>query len=227
MHRATNAQFEANPIGTRGIKFVEFFAANSHVGHSLFLALGFTPTLKHKSKDITVYQQGSVKFILNNDTESVEDHLRLTAIGVRVNNASEAYHALVERGAVPYKDSILRVPAITGVGNSLIYIVDDSNGKYADFEILNESVELGKSLVSIESINHNVLTGNAKQTINFYEHLFDFRLSEFLYSPCGKIKISINEEPTDGIQSVTLAIKDYDKIIKTLPTQNSIKIIPK
>ena len=59
-----------NPMGLDGFEFVEFASPNPGDLHEMFLMLGFTRVAKHRSKDVTLYRQGDINFILNNEPRS-------------------------------------------------------------------------------------------------------------------------------------------------------------
>ena len=57
-----------NPLGTDGYEFVEFTAPDAkgiEQLHSLFKAMGFAAVAKHRSKDVTLYRQGDINFMIN------------------------------------------------------------------------------------------------------------------------------------------------------------------
>ena len=61
-----------NPMGIDGFEFVEFAAPAGRAGelHTLFRKMGFTAVLKHRRRAITVYRQGGVNFLVNEDPDS-------------------------------------------------------------------------------------------------------------------------------------------------------------
>src|SRR5713226_4641224 len=60
----------ANPMGIDGFEFVEFAAPDAAPLHALFKRMGFSAVLRHKRRPITVYQQGGVHFLVNEDPDS-------------------------------------------------------------------------------------------------------------------------------------------------------------
>ena len=60
------ADLFSNPMGLDGFEFVEFSAPDPTVLDKVFRALGFIAVAKHRSKDVTLYRQGDVNFIINN-----------------------------------------------------------------------------------------------------------------------------------------------------------------
>ena len=59
-----------NPMGTDGFEFVEYTAPDPAALGRLFESMGFVRVAKHRSKDVSLYRQGDVNFIVNAETES-------------------------------------------------------------------------------------------------------------------------------------------------------------
>ncbi|MBO0753926.1 MAG: 4-hydroxyphenylpyruvate dioxygenase, partial [Bradyrhizobiaceae bacterium] len=132
-HNAPAATINAqNPAGTDGFEFVEFAHPEPDQLAKLFVRMGYAPVAKHRTKNITVYRQGDVNFILNADPHSFAARF-ISAHGPcapsmawRVVDAMHAFHHAVKLGAEPYTgtDKTLEAPAIVGIGGSLLYFVD-------------------------------------------------------------------------------------------------------
>ncbi|MBL8581222.1 MAG: 4-hydroxyphenylpyruvate dioxygenase, partial [Rhizobiaceae bacterium] len=139
-----------NPAGTDGFEFVEFAHPEPEKLAVLFERMGYVPVARHRSKNITVWRQGDINYILNAEAGShamrfVEEHGPCApSMGWRVVDARHAYDYAVSKGAQPYEgdDKALQVPAIVGIGGSLIYFVDAYGAKGsaydAEFEWLGE-----------------------------------------------------------------------------------------
>ena len=56
---------EINPMGTDGFEFVEYAAPDPAALGALFESMGFTKVAKHRSKDVALYRQGDVNFVVN------------------------------------------------------------------------------------------------------------------------------------------------------------------
>lgn len=131
----------SNPLGLVGLEFVEFATAKPQaLGHVLEM-MGFFPTARHRSREVTLYQQGDVNIIVNANPEDArgicqgEDKPGISAMALRVRNARAARDYVLAHGGweVPgHPDAMeLNIPAIHGVGRSRIYLVD----RYKDFTI--------------------------------------------------------------------------------------------
>jgi 4-hydroxyphenylpyruvate dioxygenase len=223
-----------NPAGTDGFEFVEYAAPDPKQMGALFERLGFKAIARHRHKNVILYRQGGINFIVNAEPDSFAQRFArqhgpsICAIAFRVQDAKSAYERAVALGAWGYAGHAapgeLNIPAIKGVGDSLIYLIDRWRGKAGakagdignigfydvDFEPL-AGAELdpkGNGLTYIDHLTHNVHKGRMKEWAEFYERLFNFRevryfdiegqvtgvKSKAMTSPCGKIRIPINEE---------------------------------
>src|SRR5271155_5886648 len=121
-----------NPIGTDGFEFVEFAHPQPEELATLFDCMGYTPVARHKTRNITVYRQGDINYILNAQPGSFATRFVSThgpcasAMAWRVVDAKHAFEHAVRLGAEPYagSDRTLDAPAIKGIGGSLLYFVD-------------------------------------------------------------------------------------------------------
>jgi len=222
-----------NPLGTDGFEFVEYAAPNAEgieKLHALFKNLGFTPIAKHKRKDVTLFRQGDVNFLVNagEDTyfrEFSKDHGPCAcAMAFRVKDAKAAYEYAVSKGAEPFDkadvaEGELTIPAVYGIGGSVLYFVD----QYSDETIYDHDFDYfddadihpkGVGLYELDHLTHNVMRGNMDKWAGFYENIGNFReiryfdiegkltglVSRAMTAPCGKIRIPINESSDDKSQ---------------------------
>jgi 4-hydroxyphenylpyruvate dioxygenase len=217
-----------NPMGTDGFEFVEYTGPDPAQLAALFERMGFVAAARHRSKEVTLFKQGDINFILNAEPESfAQAFARLhgpsvCAIAFRVSDAARAYDRAISLGAKPVHGKIgpmeLNIPAIEGIGGSLIYLVDrygDRTIYDVDFHPLTgEKAPGGVGLTGIDHLTHNVHRGRMALWAEFYERLFNFReiryfdiagkltglRSKAMTSPDGKIKIPINESADDKSQ---------------------------
>src|ERR1044071_8499921 len=219
-----------NPMGTDGFEFVEYTGPEPAQLATLFERMGFVAAARHRSKNVTLYRQGDVNFIVNTEPESfAQAFARLhgpsvCAIAFRVKDAPAAYDRAIRLGAKPVQGKLgpmeLNIPAIEGIGGSLIYLVD-RYGEHTiydvDFLPLTErggDALSGLGLTGIDHLTHNVHRGRMALWAEFYERLFNFREiryfdiegkftglhSKAMTSPDGKIRIPINESADDKSQ---------------------------
>ncbi|HRE61291.1 MAG TPA: 4-hydroxyphenylpyruvate dioxygenase [Micropepsaceae bacterium] len=219
-----------NPMGTDGFEFVEYTAPDTAALGRLFEQMGCRAVGRHRSKNVTLYRQGDVNFIVNAEPDSHGARFAAAhgpsacAMGFRVKDAAFAYRRAIELGAKPVKTAIgpmeLNIPAIEGIGGSIIYLVDryGASSIYdVDFTPTDPAKGFqhgGAGLVEIDHVTHNVYRGNMDLWAGFYEKLFNFReiryfdiegkltglKSRAMTSPCGKIRIPINESSDDKSQ---------------------------
>jgi len=126
-----------NPTGTDGFAFLEFSTNDTPKLIDQFARMGFVPVAKHKDKDITLYKQNDIHFIINNAHGSLAEKFAAAhgaaacAMGFRVKDAKTAFKHAVKMGAQPYaalgETPVYDIPAIHGVGGSLIYFVDEKD----------------------------------------------------------------------------------------------------
>ena len=217
-HSAPKATISAdNPAGTDGFEFVEFAHPQPDELRLVVARMGYTLTARHKSRDIELWQQGDITYVLTNAADShardfVDQHGPCApSMGWRVVDADHAFAHAVNKGATPFTGAkTLDVPAIVGIGGSLIYFVDqygDTN-PYADFDWLGAPKLAGVGFAYLDHLTHNVHKGNMDIWFKFYSQIFNFRQIRFfdiegkhsglfsraLTSPCGRIRIPINED---------------------------------
>ncbi len=76
-HDAPAAEIsDANPMGTDGFEFVEFAHPEPEKLKALLVTMGFTPVARHRSKNVTLYRQGDVNYVVNAEPEVVRTTLR-------------------------------------------------------------------------------------------------------------------------------------------------------
>lgn len=263
-----SAQTWDNPMGTDGFEFIEYAAPDPAAMGALFERMGFKAIAKHRHKNVTLYRQGGINFIINAEPDSFAQRFArlhgpsVCAIAFRVQDAKAAYERAISLGAWGYANNAgpgeLNIPAIKGIGDSIIYFIDRWRGKNGakDGDIGNigfydvdfyplpgaELNPVGHGLTVIDHLTHNVHRGRMAEWADFYERLFNFRevryfdlegqqtgiKSKAMTSPCGKIRIPINEEGNEkagqiqeyldryqgeGIQHIALASTNlYDTV---------------
>ncbi len=250
-----------NPMGTDGFEFVEYTAPDPELLRTLFERLGFPALARHRSKNVTLHRQGDINFIINAEPGSFGQRFAQVhgpsacAMAFRVKDASYAFRRCVELGAKPVEARVgpmeLQIPAIEGIGGSLIYLVDRYGERTiydVDFvPVQTAATTRSAGLAYIDHLTHNVARGNMNKWAGFYEKLFNFReiryfdiegkktglFSRAMTSPCGKIRIPINESQDDksqieeylreyqgeGIQHIALGTADIYSTVDVLRSQ--------
>src|SRR5258708_6400399 len=181
---------DKNPLGTDGFEFVEYAAPAVSVMGALFQKMGFTEVACHRSKDVKLYRQGDINFVLNHEPHSFAQSFArvhgpsVCAFAIRVKDAGYALQQAVALGAKCYHGRVgpmeLNIPAIRGIGGSLIYLVD----RYADRSIYDvdfvpesrsDGDFAGVGLTHIDHLTHNVHQGRMDLWAESYQRLFHFR----------------------------------------------------
>src|ERR1051326_5500349 len=147
-------------MGTDGFEFVEYTAQDPAALGALFDRMGFSAIARHRSKNVTLYRQGDVNFIVNAEPESFAQSFArihgpsVCAIAFRVKDAAAAYDRAIGLGAKPVHGKVgpmeLNIPAIEGIGGSLIYLVDRYGAQTiydVDFHPLTPGGEIGRAHV--------------------------------------------------------------------------------
>jgi 4-hydroxyphenylpyruvate dioxygenase len=269
----TNAAWD-NPMGTDGFEFIEYAAPDPAAMGEVFGRMGFKPIARHRHKNVLLYRQGGINFIINGEPDSFAQRFArlhgpsVCAIAFRVFDAKAAYERAISLGAWGYANQAgpgeLNIPAIKGIGDSIIYFIDRWRGKNGaaegsignigfydvDFEPLPgaELNPAGNGLTYIDHLTHNVHRGRMNYWAEFYERLFNFKevryfdiegqvtgvKSKAMTSPCGKIRIPINEEGNEkagqiqeyldkyrgeGIQHIAMGSTDLFKTVDALKAQ--------
>jgi len=216
-----------NPLGTCGFGFVEFTSPQPEELGLLFEKMGFTAVSKHKTKDVVRYKQGEANFLLNRETSGQAKAFRdlhnggASAMCFLMEDASSAHVGALERGAKDFATGCWAegLPALQGIGGSVLYLLSQSNLEsfFADqfAPILGaDEAENNLDFFYIDHLTHNVHRGQMEKWGKFYEDIFGFRqiryfdiegkltglISKAMTSPCGKIRIPINESRDDKSQ---------------------------
>nr|WP_321575898.1 4-hydroxyphenylpyruvate dioxygenase [Sneathiella sp. P13V-1] len=249
-----------NPMETDGFEFVEYAAPDPAALGALFESMGFKAVAKHRSKNVTLYRQGDVNFIINAEPNSfAQSFARIhgpcaCAMAFRVKDAAKAITRAKELGAWVVESEAgpmeLNIPAIKGIGDSLIYLVDryGDKGSIYDVDFIfhdeNDRNPEGAGLTYIDHLTHNVHRGRMDEWAEFYTRLFNFKeiryfdiegkltglKSKAMTSPCGKIRIPINESSDDksqiqeyldayhgeGIQHIALGTNDIYSTVDSM-----------
>jgi 4-hydroxyphenylpyruvate dioxygenase len=219
-----------NPAGTDGFEFVEFAHPDPDAVGQIFEQMGFALVARHRAKDVRLYRQGDVNYLINAEPGSFAASFAdkhgpcACAMAWRVADAKKTLAHALSLGATQIETSTgpmeLNIPGIEGIGGSHIYFVDrygpDGTIYDVDFNWLEQPnpAPTGVGLYYLDHLTHNVMRGNMDVWTGFYERLFNFReirffdiegkisglFSRALTSPCGKIRIPINESADDHSQ---------------------------
>lgn len=222
-----------NPCGLNGFAFIEFSSLDKTPLQRQFIDMGFRLTAQHAEQEIYRYEQNNIQFIVNAATNcQAHQHAKThgagaCAMGFQVHDAEKAFNYAIQHGAKPFQDTLAThhgLLAIEAIGGSVIYFVDKEQTPFQK-QWIEQSGEVSPpavGLTEIDHLTHNVYRGNMDKWADFYESIFNFKqirffnisgqvtglVSRALGSPCGKIKIPLNESKDDQSQ-IEEFLQDY------------------
>lgn len=226
-----------NPLGITGVEFVEFTGPDGLYLEKLLLSLGFTKLSAYPSGFISLYRQNQINAILTikPGTLAHDFHQKhgpsICAMGWKVKDSKEAFSKAVERGARPLAGpdqlkGALQFPAVFGIGDSVIYFIDEKD-KIELYDVIfnlqgkNPQVN-GKGFLRIDHFTNNVAKGDLDKWVRFYSDIFGFHdikkfdirgkqtglYSKVMQSPCKSFCIPINE-PTGEKSQIQEYLDEY------------------
>jgi 4-hydroxyphenylpyruvate dioxygenase len=228
---------KTNPVGLNGVDFVEYSGSDANYFIELFKKYGFKSVAQIPEKNIQLFRQERINFIVNCQAGTfAADFAKkhgpsICSTGFRVFDADHAFRTAVKRGARPFDgDNQIKgatpFPAVYGIGDSLIYFVDENlSGKlYNDiFQVRPENKNhKGVGFVEVDHFTNNVPVGEMQKWCDFYHKIFNFRetryfdikglktglISKVMRSPCNKFAIPINE-PSDSKSQIQEYLDEY------------------
>ncbi|WP_420382125.1 4-hydroxyphenylpyruvate dioxygenase [Novosphingobium sp.] len=243
-HASSTDLFD-NPLGLDGFEFIEFSAPDRGTLEPVFAQMGFTHIANHRSKAVQLWRQGGINLIANYEPRSPaayfasEHGASACGMGWRVRDAAKAYAAAIARGAEPVEVTTgpmeLRLPAIRGIGGSIIYLIDRYAGAPSGSDLSIYDIDFvylpgvdrapaGAGFHTIDHLTHNVYGGRMAHWAGFYERVFGFReiryfdikgeytglTSKAMTAPDGKIRIPLNEEGGAGGGQIDEFLRAYN-----------------
>ncbi len=217
-----------NPMGLMGFEFVEFASPTPGVIEPVLEQMGFSLVAHHRSKQVDLYRQGDINFIVNRETNSpaayfaAEHGPSACGMAFRVRDAHVAYDRAIALGAqpvdVPTGPMELRLPAIKGIGGAPLYLIDRFEEGQSIYDIDFKFIEgvdrkpVGHGFKVVDHLTHNVYRGRMAYWASFYEKFFNFKeiryfdikgeytglTSKAMTAPDGLIRIPLNEESAKG-----------------------------
>jgi 4-hydroxyphenylpyruvate dioxygenase len=252
-----------NPAGTDGFEFVEFVHPEPDKLRDLFSRMGYTHVANHRTKAIELWQQGDISYLINDEpgihARAFRDEHGPSAPSMawRVVDAEHALRHALAHGAEEYTGPrSLDRPAIVGIGGSLIYFVDghrEASVYNAEFDWIHDAHPEGVGFYYLDHLTHNVYKGRMDVWFDFYGRIFNFRQIRFfdiegkytglysraLTSPCGRIRIPINEDrgetgqiveylkryKGEGIQHIAVGTEDIYGSVDAI-AERGLKFMP-
>ncbi|MDF0543798.1 TIM barrel protein [Sphingobium sp. H39-3-25] len=213
------------PQPVLGAEFVEFTAdaRNSARLGSSFASLGFNLVGEHRQKKVTRWRQGSINLVINAEPKGFASAYRTTqgtsicAIGVRVKDKAAVLARAAALGMKAYspagRPGRMAMPALRGVGGSLIYLIDDNEveGLWAREFAALDAPELDGA-VHARGIDHLAAVVHNDEFLSwqlYWRALFglEVRAAQDVIDPAGLVH-SQALQSTDGAFRVTLNASD-------------------
>ncbi|MER1968984.1 4-hydroxyphenylpyruvate dioxygenase [Castellaniella sp. GW247-6E4] len=226
MNNATDSAVEANPLGMRGIEFIEYLSRHPDEMGAVLAQLGFRLIGRHRSREVFLYRQGPINLIINADPVALaalatpDEDNQISAVAIRVADANRAYERCMQWGAWPIPTRAgameLNIPGIHGVGDSIIYLVDSSRpfSIYdVDFDYLTEEREVEPAVpdLHIFGLVQYINPDRSAEWIDFYAQLLGFQAlppdthfgilphGTILESPCARFYLQLVEPVGDAL----------------------------
>lgn len=224
-----------NPCGLVGIEFLEFATNEPEKLEKVFLSFGFQKIGQHKTKNVQLFRQGDINFIINNEKNSFSDDFKtkhgssICAMALRTKiPAAKAQEVAISRGAKKYENQqgdAGYFPSIYGIGDLVVYFIDKhgtSNIYDDDFNYVGPKEVKGLGFTKIDHMTNNVPRNEMQKWCDYYEKVFNFKekrffdikgkktglISKVMMAPEGIFCIPINE-PTDDKSQIQEYIEEY------------------
>jgi len=203
---------QANPLGLEGIEFIEYATMRPQALGQVLETMGFRPVARHRSREITLFRQGSMNLVVNAHPDDARASATeggnpvISAVGFRVHDARLAHARCLEMGAweTPShaKAMELNIPGIHGPGGAHFLFID----RWRDFSIYDidfvpiPSVDMNPPAIAgmdYFGVVQYIGMGRSADWITFYERMFGFAsipdeqrygvmpAGKLMQSPCG------------------------------------------
>ena len=234
-----------NPLKLRGIEFIEFSSPDSNFMEDVFYGFGFSKLKKFKNRNIDYFNQNDIHFLLNKEIKGFSKEFSqshgpaICSMGWRVEDAGFTLKQAIKKGAISASKVIgkLPYPAIYGIGDSLIYFIDNfiseqdqkqkNKGCIYKTDFVSHDLPVivkEKGFLAIDHLTNNVYQGTMKKWADFYKDVFGFTeiryfdikgvksalISYALQSPCGKFCIPINEGKGKNNNQIDEYLAEYN-----------------
>ncbi len=172
-----------------GVEFLEFAADDRAAAElaRLFTGLGFRCAGEHRSKAVTHWTQGAINVVLNCDKEGFAHAHQIAhgpsvcAIGLKVNSAAATLDRAAKLRDTPFRQPVgpgeLEIPAVRGLGGSLLYFVDPGElGRLWDVDFVPPQRPVGNGGAGLTTIDHISQSMHYEEMLSwvlFYSSLFE------------------------------------------------------
>lgn len=206
-------------VSVKGIGFVEF-STDAEDGENLagiLNTLGFRKTAVHRSKKVSIFQQGEIRLLLNTDERGFTNAsfavhgTSAYAVALIVDDAGQAYARAIALGAEPFEQPVgqgeVQIPAIRGVGGGLIYFIDEKSelGRFAEIDFTPVSGESDISSAHLSHIDHVAQTVAYEEMLTwllFYTSIFEAAKTPMvdIIDPSGVVRSQVVENASGSLR---------------------------
>ncbi len=205
-----------------GIEFIEFAADDRPAAElaKLFAGLGFAKVGEHKSKAVTHWSQGAINLVLNSDKEGFAHSHQLShgpsvcAMCLKVDDATATLDRAEKLRDTPFRQAVgpgeLEIPAVRGLGGSLLYFVDGKSqlGRLWDIDFHPPTQQQGNGgagLVAVDHVSQSMQYEEMLSWLLFYNSLLDVTKTPQLdvIDPGGIVRSQVVQSP-DGALRIAL-----------------------
>ncbi|MFC7397818.1 bifunctional sugar phosphate isomerase/epimerase/4-hydroxyphenylpyruvate dioxygenase family protein [Chelatococcus sp. GCM10030263] len=203
------------PAPVEAVEFIEFAVSEAERPgfEKLLRALGFTRAGAHRSKDVDLWTQGDIRIVLNSEADGFAYSYQIThgtsvcALGLRVPDAQAAVSRAKALLDVPHAGAVgpgeLDIPAVRGLGGSLVYFLDNASalGRWAEVDFA-ATAETGSDagLTGVDHVSQSMQYEEMLTWLLFYSSLFETKRapSQAVLDPGGVVQSQVIESGLDG-----------------------------
>ncbi|MDO5620270.1 MAG: TIM barrel protein [Paracoccus sp. (in: a-proteobacteria)] len=207
-------------IPAQGFEFIEFAAndADAKMLAASLHSMGFRHTLEHKNKRVSVWQQGDIRIIVNTEQTGFAQSFYLNHgtgvcdIGLRVQDAGATITRARALDAKPFDQPVgpgeLDIPAIRGVGGSVLHFIDRQSGLADVWQVEFDPTGAPANDFGLTRVDHLAETMPYDEMLSwslFYTSIFDMGRHPMIdvADPDGLVRSQALESP-DGQTRITL-----------------------
>lgn len=204
------------------VAFVEFSAGESDAADlvAILRTLGFRKAAVHKTKRVSLYQQGDIRILVNTDEAGFANAAYAVhgtsayAMALMVANAADAMARAVALGAEPFSQPVdageVSVPAIRGVGGGLVYLLDPVTDLARIWDIDFTPVEddappQAARLLAVDHVAQTVAYEEMLTWLLFYTSIFEVEKTPMvdIIDPAGVVRSQVVENG-EGTLRITM-----------------------
>ncbi|MGI8525021.1 MAG: shikimate dehydrogenase, partial [Pseudolabrys sp.] len=215
-----------------GVEFIEF-AVDDRIADELaqFISgLGFYNAAQHKSKAVAHWTQGRINLVINKEKEGFAHSHYIThgpsvcAISLKVQSAATTLDRAEKLCDTPFRGKVgpgeLKIPAVRGLGGSLLYFLDATSELAKVWDIVFEPAKLvtkdsSAGLTVVDHILQSMHYEDMLSWLLFYTSLLDVRKtpqvditdpggivrSQVIKTADGALRIALNAPQSQRTQS--------------------------